>query len=170
MTRTVTDAALLLSVLAGKDDADPATAKQPPDLDTDYPAQLRADGLRGARIGILRSKFEGNLSHHSVGAGAGSTELLPEPAAQAELERTILTPLREGGATLVDDLRLWSEGEVIPTPSHLLDRISPISPPFPPVLCAFSPSRRGGSNELPAGTQGQETAGKEGGPNTVSPS
>ena len=57
MTRTVTDAALLLSVLAGKDDADPATAKQPPDLDTDYPAQLRVDGLRGARIGVLRSKF-----------------------------------------------------------------------------------------------------------------
>ena len=112
MTRTVADAAVLLSVLAGKDDADPATAKQPRDLDTDYPAQLRVDGLRGARIGVLRSKFEGNLSHHSVGAGAGSTELLPEPAAQAELERTILAPLREGGATLVDDLRLWSEGEV----------------------------------------------------------
>eukprot|EP01045_Picozoa_sp_COSAG04_P023349 COSAG04_NODE_2762_length_3624_cov_25.032340_2_plen_268_part_00 len=30
--------------------------------------------------------------------------------------------------------------QVIPTPSHLLDRISPISPPFPPVFCAFSPS------------------------------
>ena len=39
---------------------------------------------------------------------------------------------------------------------HLLGRISPISPPFFPVFCAFSPSRRGGSNEPQAGTQGQE--------------
>ena len=44
--------------------------------------------------------------------------------------------------------------KVIPTPSHLLDRISPIPPPFFPVVCAFSPSRRGGSNEPQAGTQG----------------
>eukprot|EP01045_Picozoa_sp_COSAG04_P027898 COSAG04_NODE_4191_length_2243_cov_16.271922_4_plen_216_part_01 len=47
--------------------------------------------------------------------------------------------------------------KVIPTPSHLLDRISPISSPFFPVFCAFSPSRRGGSNEPQAGAQGQET-------------
>ena len=43
--------------------------------------------------------------------------------------------------------------QVIPTPSHLLDRISPIFTPFFPVFCAFSPSRRGGSNEPQAGTQ-----------------
>ncbi len=43
--------------------------------------------------------------------------------------------------------------------SHLLDHISVIFPPFSPVFCAFSPSRRGGSNEPQAGTQSQETAG-----------
>ena len=48
--------------------------------------------------------------------------------------------------------------QVIPTPWHVLGRISPIFSPFFPVFCAFSPSRRGGSNELQAGTQGQETA------------
>ena len=48
--------------------------------------------------------------------------------------------------------------KVIPTPSHCLGRISPIFSPFCPVLCAFSPSCRGGSNESQAGTQGQETA------------
>eukprot|EP01045_Picozoa_sp_COSAG04_P009561 COSAG04_NODE_559_length_12608_cov_12.306499_2_plen_251_part_00 len=47
--------------------------------------------------------------------------------------------------------------QVIPTPSHLLDHISPIFSPFFPVFCAFSPSRRGGSNKPQAGTQGQET-------------
>ena len=30
--------------------------------------------------------------------------------------------------------------QVIPTPSHLLGRISPIFSPFFPVFCAFSPS------------------------------
>eukprot|EP01045_Picozoa_sp_COSAG04_P001272 COSAG04_NODE_41_length_32679_cov_14.847238_23_plen_681_part_00 len=46
-------------------------------------------------------------------------------------------------------LRKTVEGflQVIPTPLHVLGRISPIFPPFFPVFCAFSPSRRGGSNE-----------------------
>ena len=47
--------------------------------------------------------------------------------------------------------------QVIPTPLHVLGRISPIFSPFFPVFCAFSPSRRGGSNEPQAGAQGQET-------------
>ena len=52
--------------------------------------------------------------------------------------------------------------KVIPTPSHVLGRISPIFSPFFPVFCAFSPSHRGGSNGLQAGTRGQETAAKNG--------
>ena len=47
--------------------------------------------------------------------------------------------------------------QVIPTPLHVLGRISPISPPFFPVFCAFSPSRRRGSDEPQAGTQGRVT-------------
>ena len=35
---------------------------------------------------------------------------------------------------------------------HFLGRISPIFSPFFPVFCAFSPSRRGGSNKPQAGT------------------
>ena len=44
--------------------------------------------------------------------------------------------------------------KVIPTPLHVLGRISPIFSPFFLVFCAFSPSRRDGSNEPHAGTQG----------------
>jgi len=40
---------------------------------------------------------------------------------------------------------------------NVLDRISPIFSPFFPVFGAFSPSRRGGSNEPQAGIQGHET-------------
>ena len=60
---------------------------------------------------------------------------------------------------------------MIPTPSHLLDHISPIFAPFFLVFCAFSQPRRDGSNEPQAGTQGQETAGTgaQTAGNTVSP-
>eukprot|EP01045_Picozoa_sp_COSAG04_P017653 COSAG04_NODE_1577_length_6261_cov_20.494645_2_plen_784_part_00 len=52
---------------------------------------------------------------------------------------------------------LEAHQQVIPTPLHVLDRISPIFYPFFPVFCAFSPSRRGGSNEPKTGIQGHET-------------
>ncbi|HEY0084788.1 MAG TPA: amidase [Allosphingosinicella sp.] len=53
MTRTVREAALVLSAIAGSDPADPQTA----DADryrTDYAAGLSADSLRGKRIGVMR--------------------------------------------------------------------------------------------------------------------
>ena len=52
---------------------------------------------------------------------------------------------------------------MIPPIPSLFSRLRPYLGHFPPfflVFCAFSPSRRGGSNEPQAGTQGQETAGK----------
>jgi amidase len=54
MTRTVADAAALLTVLAGSDDADPAT-EQAAGHGCDYAAFLDAAGLHGARIGIWRA-------------------------------------------------------------------------------------------------------------------
>lgn len=53
MTRTVRDAALVLTAIAGSDPADPATAEA--DVrKVDYAAALDAGSLRGARIGVLR--------------------------------------------------------------------------------------------------------------------
>lgn len=51
MARHAVDAALVLEVLAGSDDADAATAEIPADLDTDF-ADLDLDALEGARIGV----------------------------------------------------------------------------------------------------------------------
>lgn len=82
MTRTVRDAALLLTAMAGTDPADPATR----DADKhkrDYAALLRNDGLHGVRIGVLRDKMGGH------------------PEIDALFERA-LAMLRAGGATLVD--------------------------------------------------------------------
>src|SRR3989475_4884026 len=83
MARTVADAATLLTVLAGYDPDDPATAplrERPP---PDYSRFLDAAGLKGARIGVMRH-FAG--FHEEVDA----------------LFERALAALRSGGAVLVD--------------------------------------------------------------------
>ncbi len=53
MTRTVADAAVLLSVLAGSDARDAAT-QEANARKVDYTQFLKVDGLKGARIGVVR--------------------------------------------------------------------------------------------------------------------
>ena len=54
MTRTVADAARVLDVIAGYDANDPITAYAVGHVPATYTTALRADALRGARIGVLR--------------------------------------------------------------------------------------------------------------------
>ena len=73
MTRTVADAAVLLAAMAGADSGDSATVAGA-DLNvrpgptrgsapTDYSASLDVNGLRGARIGVVRNRlFGGNAA------------------------------------------------------------------------------------------------------------
>lgn len=56
MARTVRDAAIVLGIMAGVDSDDPATQTQPEAL-VDYTTFLDSDGLRGARVGVVRSLF-----------------------------------------------------------------------------------------------------------------
>src|SRR5437868_794460 len=57
MARTVTDAAILLSVLTGIDPRDDATKASGGKSLVDYTRALDADGLKGARIGVHRKAF-----------------------------------------------------------------------------------------------------------------
>lgn len=57
MTRSVEDAALMLNVLAGEHDADPASHGVDSHKPSDYTQFLNADGLRDARIGVHRGAF-----------------------------------------------------------------------------------------------------------------
>jgi len=83
LTRTVADAAALLTVLAGSDPDDPATGAIEPYL-KDYTAYLDKDGLKGMRIGVSHTGDARFPQEHR--------ELLP-PALQT---------LEAAGATLIE--------------------------------------------------------------------
>ena len=58
MTRSVRDTAIMFNVVAGYDPADPITAEGKDKKADDYTAFLDANGLKGARLGVLREFVE----------------------------------------------------------------------------------------------------------------
>ncbi len=58
MARTVEDAVTVFQVIAGSDADDPVTAAAAAHLPQNYAASLVRDGLKGARIGVLRFAYE----------------------------------------------------------------------------------------------------------------
>jgi amidase len=86
MARTVADAAALLGVLAGEDRADGATAASRGRGATDYTRFLDATGLKGARIGIARTKFFGyspeadRLAENAIGQMKRLGAVIVDPA------------------------------------------------------------------------------------------
>jgi amidase len=66
MARNVADAAYLLAAMVGRDENDAATANSVGRAVFDYPLHLKTDGLRGARIGVLRSKMGANADVYAA--------------------------------------------------------------------------------------------------------
>jgi amidase len=93
MTRSVADAAALLTALAGFDASDPATRELAGKAPVDYTAFLDARGLAGARIGVPRKKLTGQ-----------------SPGADRVLEAAIVE-MRRQGATVVDPADIATAGE-----------------------------------------------------------
>jgi amidase len=58
MARTVKDAAIVLDAIAGYDPNDPVTAYAVGHIPTSYTSLLARDGLKGARIGIIRQAMD----------------------------------------------------------------------------------------------------------------
>jgi amidase len=86
MARTVRDAAILLGVLAGVDRRDPATSSIGTRGQTDYTKFLDPNGLRGARIGVARTKFFGysdvtdKLINDAIDAMKANGAIIVDPA------------------------------------------------------------------------------------------
>ncbi len=99
MCRSVPDAALLLSALAGVDPRDPATRGQAGRVPTLWP--LQPDALRGARLGVATNLVEG---HGRATVALFETALAALQAAGAHLVRTPLPHLDLMGTGELDVL------------------------------------------------------------------
>jgi amidase len=100
MARSVADAATVLGVVAGYDPADPITKMAEGKAETDYRKYLVKDGLRGARIGVVR---------RYVDAETGDSQV------KALMEKAI-ADLKAQGAEIVDPF-------VIPDYDKLTEKI-----------------------------------------------
>jgi amidase len=113
MARTVTDAAILFGALESPapDPNDPATTTCTPPPGRDYTKFLKADGLKGARIGIPRAFYYDRISltgdrpgqpegiGPTTGITAGRGGLNP---AQARAMTEAIAVLKQQGAIVVD--------------------------------------------------------------------
>jgi amidase len=112
ITRTVADAARLLSVMAGPDPADPATASIPTDLDLDFEAVLEDTSLDGVRLGVVSwmtgisisvdALFDAEVARLEAAGATVVSVQLPSPGAYFDDEMTVL--LHEFKADLNDYL------------------------------------------------------------------
>ena len=92
LCRTVRDAAILLGALTGVDEGDRATSDSRGKSYADYTQFLVADGLRGARIGVVRGTF----------GFSGAVDALMG---------TALEVLKAQGAVLVDPAEIETRGK-----------------------------------------------------------
>jgi amidase len=99
MAKFVADTAVLLGVMEGAapDANDPATSRCTPPANRDYTAHLKADALKGARIGIPRAFFYAQTTPPGVTEARGG--LNPD---QARVMAAAIDVLEQQGATLVD--------------------------------------------------------------------
>jgi amidase len=112
MTRTVTDAAILLGVLesAAPDPRDPATTACTPPPGRDYTRALSADALAGARIGIPRVFY-----YHPVTLAGEQQPRGGLSPAQAQVMAEAIEVLRGRGAVMVDPADVPSLAELDPS-------------------------------------------------------
>ena len=92
MARTVADAAAVFQVIVGPDPDDPVTAASDGRVHVDYSASLVRDGLRGARIGVLRQAYERSTTDPEV----------------VRVFEAALDDLRRQGATIIDTVMIDS--------------------------------------------------------------
>ncbi len=101
MARTVRDAAILLTALAGFDETDAATQELKAKPAIDYTKFLDANGLRGARVGIARKYFGFN-------------------DAVEDVTRSAIDEMKRQGAILVDPADLPTHGKFDDTEGTVL--------------------------------------------------
>jgi Asp-tRNA(Asn)/Glu-tRNA(Gln) amidotransferase A subunit family amidase len=98
MARTVQDAVAVFQVIVGEDPNDPATAAAHGRKPENYRAAVIGDGLRGARIGVLREAYER--------APPGSTERDTTDPEIVQVFMDAAGELRRAGAVIIDPVKV----------------------------------------------------------------
>jgi amidase len=96
MARTVADAVTVFQVIAGSDADDPVTAAAAAHLPQNYAASLVRDGLKGARIGVLRFAYERDSTDPEI----------------VQVFMRAVDDLKYAGATIVDPGVIDGIGEI----------------------------------------------------------
>ncbi len=107
MCQSVADAAAILTITAGPDIADNYTLSQPTNV-PNYTQYLNKDGLKGARIGVLRKAFAnstfGNYPDYII----------------SEFNRTIEEVFKKLGAIIFDPADLDTTDEIVSAHNELI--------------------------------------------------
>jgi amidase len=96
MARTVADAVAMFQVVVGSDAADPVTASAASHLPQNYAASLQVDGLKGARLGVLRFAYERESTDPEI----------------VQVFMRAVDDLRKAGATIIDPGVVEGIGEI----------------------------------------------------------
>ena len=107
LARTITDAVKMLNVLQGYDPGDPTTAWNIGQVKGDYTPFLNAEGLKGARIGIVETLFGNEPVHQDVNG------VVRDAIRRMEQSGAAMVPIRD---PMLDTTKLVSEVSV-----HLYD-------------------------------------------------
>jgi Asp-tRNA(Asn)/Glu-tRNA(Gln) amidotransferase A subunit family amidase len=86
MARTLEDAVAVFQVIVGEDPDDPVTSASRGRARENYAAALKTDGLRGARIGVLRQAYERDTTDKEI----------------VDVFMTAVADLRRAGAETID--------------------------------------------------------------------
>jgi Asp-tRNA(Asn)/Glu-tRNA(Gln) amidotransferase A subunit family amidase len=90
MTRELADAVAVFQVIVGEDPDDPATAAARGKPRPEYAQSLQRDGLKGARLGILRQAYERETTDPEI----------------VDVFMAAIDDLKRAGATIVDPARV----------------------------------------------------------------
>src|SRR5262249_42971778 len=117
MARTITDAAILLGALQGAepDPNDPATKARTPPAPRPYTAYLKADAVKGARIGIPRAFYYDKTTPPGAKEPRGGLN-----ADQAKAMAEAIEVLKKQGAVIVDPADIPSVVDQDPKKNILL--------------------------------------------------
>ena len=117
MAKSVADVAIMLGVLEGKqpDPNDHATSKCTPPANNDYTPHLKADALKGARIGVPRLGYGVEVMPPGEKTPRGGM-----PGDQRKAFDEAIAVLKQAGAEIVDPADLPSASEKDPMRNALL--------------------------------------------------